>query len=67
LLFPYGTDGWSLNIPCVEGSSNSQKHVTMREFVAFLIHCRPGKGNILLRCGRLFPQFVVNCYAAIEA
>jgi len=67
LLFPYGTDGWSLNILCVEGSSSSRGHVTMREFVAFLIQYRPNEGNILLRCGRLFLQFVVDCYATIEA
>jgi len=67
LVFPYGTNGWSLNISCVEGSNSNRKNVTMREFIAFLVHCRLDEGNILLWCGRLFLQFVVNCYTAIEA
>ena len=40
LLFPYGTDGWSEHIPCVEGSSSNRRYVTMREFYAFLIQYR---------------------------
>jgi len=67
LLFPYGTDGWAINIRCVEGSSNNLTNVTMREFIAFLIQYRHDEGNMLLRCGRLFRQFVVDCYAAIKA
>ena len=42
-------------------------NVTMREFIAFLIQYRHDEGNMLLRCGRLFRQFVVDCYAAIKA
>ena len=61
LLFPYGTDGWSLNIPCVKGSSSSQEHVTMRKFIAFLIQHKPEEGNVLLQCGRLFLEFFVDC------
>ena len=67
LLFPYGTDGWSAYIQCVGGSSSNRVMVTMREFYAFLIQYRLDEGNILLRCGRLFLQFIVDCYAAIEA
>jgi len=40
---------------------------TIREFYAFLIQYRLDEGNILLRCGRLFLQFIVDCYATIEA
>ena len=39
----------------------------MREFYVFLILFRDDEGNILLRCGRLFLQFIVDCYAVIEA
>jgi len=41
--------------------------VTTRELYAFLIHYRPDEGNIPLRCDILFLQFIVNCYATIEA
>ena len=38
----------------------------MREFFVFLIQFRTNEGNILLQCGRLFLQFVVDCDVAIE-
>ena len=39
----------------------------MREYIVFLIKSRPHEGNILLRRGRLFLQFVVNHFVGIEA
>jgi len=39
----------------------------MREFYAFLIQFRVDEGNILLQCSRLFLQFIIDCYATIEA
>ena len=38
----------------------------MREFYAFRLQFRVGEGKTLLQGGRLFQQFVVDCYAAIE-
>jgi len=35
LLFPYGTDGWSQDIPRRSTSSTSRSDITMREFYAF--------------------------------
>ena len=37
LLFPYGTDGWSADIPRMANSSTSRSTVSMREFYAFRI------------------------------
>jgi len=51
----------------VGGSSTNRAMVIMREFYAFLIQYSLDERNILLRCCRLFFQFIVDCYATIEA
>ncbi|XP_077232073.1 uncharacterized protein LOC143866284 [Tasmannia lanceolata] len=69
LLFPYGEDGWRINIP-IRSNPNSagrkREFVSMREFYAYRIQYRPLEGKTLMRSGRLFQQFVVDAYAAIE-
>ncbi|XP_028093750.1 uncharacterized protein LOC114293828 [Camellia sinensis] len=66
LLFPYGTDGWRCGISSNTFSSRSRNNVSIREFYAFRLQHREFEGKTLLRGGRLFQQFVVDCYAAIE-
>ncbi|KAF8397618.1 hypothetical protein HHK36_016538 [Tetracentron sinense] len=66
LLFPYGEDGWRKNIPITVSPSHSRKTVSIREFYAFRLQFRSTEGTTLLQGGRLFQQFVVDCYAAIE-
>ncbi|KAK9280663.1 hypothetical protein L1049_014360 [Liquidambar formosana] len=66
ILFPLGTDGWCRCIPFAPGSSNSREGVSMRQFYAFRLQHRDGEGKTILQGGRLFQQFVVDCYAAIE-
>ncbi|XP_028058329.1 uncharacterized protein LOC114262174 [Camellia sinensis] len=66
LLFPYGTDGWRRSISFTLGTNNKREGVSMREFYAFRLQFRVGEGKTLLQGGRLFQQFVVDCYAAIE-
>ena len=39
----------------------------MREFYTFLIHYRPEEGSILLQCGGLFLQFIIDHYPLSEA
>ncbi|XP_077242072.1 uncharacterized protein LOC143882480 [Tasmannia lanceolata] len=69
LLFPYGEDGWRINIPIrsnPNSTSRKREFVSMREFYAYRIQYRPLEGKTLMRSGRLFQQFVVDAYAAIE-
>ncbi|XP_028086979.1 uncharacterized protein LOC114287735 [Camellia sinensis] len=66
LLFPYGIDEWRRSISFTLGTNNKREGVSMREFYAFRLQFRVGEGKTLLQGGRLFQQFVVDCYAAIE-
>jgi hypothetical protein len=81
LLFPYGEDGWHLNIQFngvivdvdldedhVEESELQRKHynVTMAEFYGYRLQHRDIDGIALLRGGRLRQQYIVDAYAAIE-
>ncbi|XP_026398220.1 uncharacterized protein LOC113293999 [Papaver somniferum] len=80
LLFPYGEDGFHIDIPYDKqtkivfndeigdeiGDGKKRKNITMREYYAFIIQQRAGDGQTLLRGGRLFQQYVVNAYATIE-
>lgn len=68
LLLPYGTDGWRMSIGFTPGTNTNtnREGVSMREFYAFRLQFRDIEGKTLLQGGRLFQQFVVDCYAAIE-
>ncbi|KAG5553887.1 hypothetical protein RHGRI_011678 [Rhododendron griersonianum] len=66
LLFPYGTDGWRRSIEFTQATNVNRKAVSMREFYAFRLQFQDIEGKTLLQGGRLFQQFVVDCYAAIE-
>jgi hypothetical protein len=81
LLFPYGEDGWHLNIQLngvivdanldedhVEESELQRKHwnVTMAEFYGYRLQHRDTDGIVLLRGGRLRQQYIVDAYAVIE-
>ncbi|CDY55855.1 BnaCnng29380D [Brassica napus] len=56
LLFPYGEDGFRLNIPIGFEDSTARKHknVTMREYFAFWILERRWEALTITRSGRLF-------------
>jgi hypothetical protein len=81
LLFPYGEDGWHSNIQFngviadadldedhVEESELQRKHcnVTMVKFYGYRLQHRDTDGIALLRGGRLWQQYIVDAYAAIE-
>jgi hypothetical protein len=78
LLFPYGEDGWHLNIPLngvvadadldedhAEESEHQRKHcnVTMAEFYGYRLQHRD---TALLRGDRLRHQYIVDVYVAIK-
>nr|GEU74590.1 hypothetical protein CTI12_AA123990 [Tanacetum cinerariifolium] len=69
LLFPYGEDRFYEKINYYSnGGSQKTKHgyVTMKEYYAYIIQQRNNKGTILLRRGRLFQQYLVDAFTAIE-
>ncbi|KAL0715835.1 hypothetical protein Bca4012_065157 [Brassica carinata] len=69
LLFPYGDDGFRLDIPIgfQNTSGRKWKSVTMREYFAYRILARDGESPTITRSGRLFQQFLVSAYTMIES
>ncbi|XP_056841708.1 uncharacterized protein LOC130494895 [Raphanus sativus] len=69
LLFPYGEDGFRLNIPIgfEDMAGRKRKNVTMREYFAFRILERKGEAPTITRSGILFHQFLVDAYIMIES
>ncbi|KAL6999590.1 hypothetical protein U1Q18_052364 [Sarracenia purpurea var. burkii] len=69
LLFPHGIDGWRRTINFSLSTNRNREGISMREFYAFRFQFRDDEGMTLvtlLQGGRLFQQFVVDCYATIE-
>ncbi|XP_010527539.1 PREDICTED: uncharacterized protein LOC104804874 [Tarenaya hassleriana] len=68
LLFPYGESGYHEGIQHIaaENSTVKRTHVTMREYYAYQLQTRLNEGNTLIRSGRLFQQYIVDAYTAIE-
>jgi len=66
LLFPYGTDGWSQDIPRRFTSSTSISTITVREFYAFQIQDQVGESTIVKQSKRMGQQFYVDTWAVIE-
>ncbi|GJZ08213.1 ATP-dependent DNA helicase PIF1 [Tanacetum coccineum] len=69
LLFPYGEDGFHEEIP-YHNNAGSRKtkrgFVSMKEYYAYIIQQRSNQANTLLRGGRLYQQFLVDAYTAVE-
>ncbi|KAK9055983.1 hypothetical protein SSX86_027070 [Deinandra increscens subsp. villosa] len=66
LLFPYGEQGWSPTLTLTGGTSEDDKRLSMNMFYAYQIHERPPAYTLLLNSGRLFQQYLVDAYIAIE-
>ena len=68
LLFPYGEDGYRLEIEYENkrGSKGKRKYVTMLEFYAYRIQQRLNQATVLQMSGRLFLQFLVDPATCIE-
>ncbi|XP_010479356.2 PREDICTED: uncharacterized protein LOC104758217 [Camelina sativa] len=70
LLFPYGEDGYHIDLhlkKTTTTSKNPRFRVSMREFFAYKIIERHGQFNPLLHSGKLFQQFLVDGFTMIEA
>ncbi|GKF50506.1 DNA helicase [Tanacetum coccineum] len=68
LLFIYGQDDYSKELRMVSptGSSFEQKRVTMLAYYAYYFHDRANRYNYLSRTERLFQQYVITAFFAIE-
>ncbi|XP_038685799.1 uncharacterized protein LOC119985580 [Tripterygium wilfordii] len=69
ILFPFGEDGYRLNIP-YQHNGNSPKlkrgYVTRREFYAYMLQQRKNGGGLLISGGKLFQQYIVDAFTCIE-
>ncbi|GJS02537.1 helicase [Tanacetum coccineum] len=69
LLFPYGEDRFHEKIP-YHNNAGARKtkrgFVSMKEYYAYIIQQRSNQANTLLRGGRLYQQFLVDAYTAVE-
>lgn len=71
LLFLHGEDGYREDIKIresvIEKGDRKRTRVTMREFIAFRVQERDVEYGNVLNSGRLFQQFIVDCYTMIES
>ncbi|KAH1161826.1 hypothetical protein GYH30_000623 [Glycine max] len=70
LLFPYGEDGYRSDIvhrDTLSGKKRKRNRLTMREWFAYRLQCRPNEGQTLLHSTKLFQQFVAEGYTMIES
>ncbi|KAI3741126.1 hypothetical protein L1987_58793 [Smallanthus sonchifolius] len=70
LLFPYGDDGYKVDIPhrdVTSISKNKRQSCTMREFFAYRIQDRVNNFSLILNSRRLFQQFLVDAYTMVES
>ncbi|GJX98975.1 DNA helicase, partial [Tanacetum coccineum] len=68
LLFIYGQDGYSKDLKMINrsGSSTKDKRPTMLVYYSYYLHDRANQYNYLSRTGKLFQQYVVTAYCAVE-
>ena len=66
LLFPYGEDGFRINLNWNTDKQSSRKRVPMRAFYCYQLQYRQNQGNTLFKSGRLFQQYLVDAYASVE-
>lgn len=70
ILFPYGDDGYRVDIPHRDGIASKKKkppQCTMREFFAYRIQDRESGFSLILHARRLLQQFLVDAYTMIES
>lgn len=69
LLFPYGEDGYHEKIPYHENAGKKKTkrgNLTMREYYCYKIQQRANEGLTLIQGGRLYHQYLVDAYTAVE-
>ncbi|GKA89829.1 DNA helicase [Tanacetum coccineum] len=69
LLFVYGEDGYQADMKLVNvpgQSTKANKRMTMNMYYSYQMHERLNHYSLLLRGGKLFQQYIVTAYCAIE-
>ncbi|GKC56904.1 DNA helicase [Tanacetum coccineum] len=69
LLFVYGEDGYSKDMKMrqVPGtSSDEDRRLTMKAYYSYMLHDRINSFNYLSKTGRLFQQYMVTAFCAVE-
>ncbi|XP_071713602.1 uncharacterized protein [Rutidosis leptorrhynchoides] len=69
LLFVFGQPGYhpGMTLRSISGkTSRHKKNLTMNMFYSYQLHDRFNQFGLLLRCGRLFQQYIVTVYCSIE-
>ncbi|XP_022041031.1 uncharacterized protein LOC110943602 [Helianthus annuus] len=69
ILFPYGDDGYRIDIPhrgVIDVTNKKRPNCTMREFFAYRVQDRTNHFSLILNSRRLFQQFLVDAYTMIE-
>ncbi|KAH9698190.1 ATP-dependent DNA helicase [Citrus sinensis] len=68
LIYPYGEDGYrpDISLRDITDSPFKRQKLTMRQYYCFRLQQRLNEGHTLLQAGRLFQQYIVDCYMAIE-
>ncbi|XP_022040344.1 uncharacterized protein LOC110942890 [Helianthus annuus] len=70
ILFPYGDDGYRIDIPhrgVIDVVNKKRPNCTMREFFAYRMQDRRNQFSLILNSKRLFQQFLVDAYTMIES
>lgn len=68
IFYPYGEAGWQPNLPIVEESrTGKRKNVSMLQWKVAHIFEKEDTFNPLLHGGKLFQQWAVDSYLAVEA
>jgi hypothetical protein len=68
LLYPYGEDGYTLEIP-YKGEGDKEykgKYVSMLDYYSYFLHHMPRQSMLLLNSDRLSLQYWVDVYTYIE-
>lgn len=67
ILFPHGDRGWSYDMRLNHGTMQRKRDgLTLSHYYRYRIAVRHGHFNLIQRGGRLFQQYVVDAWAAIE-
>ncbi|XP_038709423.1 uncharacterized protein LOC120004225 isoform X1 [Tripterygium wilfordii] len=69
ILFPFGEDGFMLNIPYQKNQENcklKRGHVTRREYYSYMLHQRSYGNGLLIMGGKLYQQYIVDAFTSIE-
>nr|GEX00948.1 DNA helicase [Tanacetum cinerariifolium] len=69
LLFVYGEDGYSKDMKMVRVSgmsSDEDRRLTMKAYYSYMLHDRVNSFNYLSKTERLFQQYMVTAFCAVE-